>query len=267
MNKLTYLQSHLKNGCLIRWPEKCFPLPVYIAPCTFYSMTSNDKYAYTNMIIDALNTWEAACGGIFSFTLANSLQESQMNVVWRRVDRKSLGHCEYNYDNEIRLYSAEVSIGISDGLLHRQYTDENEVFHTILHEIGHAIGLGHSPYPEDIMYTPHQYGVVKLSERDIETAKWLYNLPLGSSATSLNATYSTSYNDIDDIVMKIKQGGVTSQFQKTLNNLNYKSSRSLEEDQKKLEQMKKFELSIQNVRLPKEIADKFKDMNQTSDGK
>ena len=261
MNKDTYVNHNLKNGCIIRWPEQCFPLPVYIAPCTFYSMNNVDKYKYTNMIIDALNTWEAACGGVFSFTLANSLQESQMNVVWRRVDRKSLGHCEFNYDSEVRLYSAEVSIGISDGLLHRQYTDENEVFHTILHEIGHAIGLGHSPYTDDIMYTPHQYGVVKLSQRDIETAKWLYNIPLGSSVKTLNATYSTNCDNIDDIIMKIKQGSVKSQFAKTLEGINNQSDRTLEDDQKKLAQMKKFQLSIQDIKLPKEITDKFKDMN------
>ena len=50
MNKDTYINYNLKNGCIIRWPEQCFPLPVFIAPCTFYSMSNADKYAYTNMI-------------------------------------------------------------------------------------------------------------------------------------------------------------------------------------------------------------------------
>ena len=35
-----------------------------------------------------------------------------------------------------------VQIGISDGIIHKQYMDENEVYHTILHEIGHAVGRG-----------------------------------------------------------------------------------------------------------------------------
>jgi hypothetical protein len=35
--------------------------------------------------------------------------------------------------------------------------------------------------------------------------------------------------------------------------------RDLEEEQAKLAQIKKFQMSIQNIRLPKEIADKFKE--------
>ncbi len=259
MNKLTYLNSNLKKGCIFRWPEQCMPIPVYIAPCTFYSISEADRYAYINMVIEAFNSWERVSGGKVSFTLTNSIYDSFISVEWRRVDRKSLGDCKFSFDNQDRLCSAFVSIGISDGLLHRQYADENEVFHTILHEIGHAIGLGHSPNPEDIMYTPHQYGKVNLSQRDINSVKWLYNLPLGTSATTLNATYSTSLHNIDDIILQISGGKVQSQFQRTLNNIN-SSSRNLEDDQKKLEQIKKFHLSIQDIKLPKEIQDKFKDM-------
>lgn len=259
MHRLTYLNENLKKGCLIRWPHQCFPMPVYIAPCSWYSMKEADRYSYVNMVIEALNTWERVGDGKFSFYLVNTLNESQMNVEWRRVDRKSLGNCSFSYDNESRLYSAEVSIGISDGIIHRKYMDENEVFHTILHEIGHALGLGHSNNPEDIMYTPHQYGVVNLSKRDITSVKWLYSLPYGASAKSLNELYSTNYSNIDDIIMHIASGGSESKFQKTLNSIK-KPTRNLEEEQEKLAQMKKFHMSIQNVRLPKELADKFKDM-------
>lgn len=260
MHRLTYLNDNLKNGCLIRWPEQCFPMPVYIAPCTWYSMSETDRYAYMNMVIDAFNTWEQVGQGKFSFFLVNTLNESQMNVEWRRVDRKSLGNCSFNYDAESRLYSAEVSIGISDGIIHKKYMDENEVYHTILHEIGHALGLGHSKNPEDMMYTPHQYGVVRLSKRDIDSINWLYSLPYGSSAKSLNELYSTHFGNIDDIIMHIASGGAESKFQKTLNNLNRIPKRNLEDEQDKLAKMKKFQMSIQHIKLPKEIADKFKEM-------
>ena len=259
MSRLTYLNNHLKNGCLIRWPQQCFPMPVHIAPFSFYSIPETERYTYMNMVIEAFNTWEAAGQGRFSFILANSLNDSQMDVEWRRVDRKSLGNCSFNYDKESRLYSATISIGISDGILHRQYMDENEVYHTILHEIGHSLGLGHSDNPDDIMYTPHQYGQVRLSQRDINSVCWLYNFPLGSSVKSLNQTYNTNCNNIDDIVMQIAGGNTESQFQKTLNNIKT-PSRNLEDEQNKLAQMKKFQLSIQNIKLPKEITDKFKDM-------
>ena len=260
MHRLTYLNTHFKKGCLIRWPNECFPLPVYIAPCSWYSMTEVDKLAYMNMVIDAFNTWERVGEGRFSFYLVNNLNDSQLNVEWRRVDRKSLGNCSFNYDTQSRLYSAEVSIGISDGILHKKYMDENEVYHTILHEIGHALGLGHSPHPGDIMYTPHQYGITNLSQRDIDSVRWLYSLPYGASTSSLNATYGTNYGNIDDIILHIAAGDIESEFQRTMNNIQQAPKRNLEEDQQKLAQMGRFNIAIQNIRLPKEISDKFKDM-------
>ena len=258
MHRLTYLNNNLKNGRLIRWPEGCFPLPVYIAPCSWYSMSETDKYMYKQMVINALNEWEKAGNGLFSFTVVNNLHDSQMNVEWRRVDRKSLGTCSFSYDNDSRLYSAEVSIGISDGIIHRKYMDENEVYHTILHEIGHSLGLGHSPNTDDIMYTPHQYGQVKLSKRDLNSALWLYNLPYGTSVETLNSTYSISCKTIDDAIIQISTGNAQSQFQKTLNNIK-RPNRNLEEEQEKLAKIKKFQMSLQNIKLPKEIADKFKE--------
>ncbi len=259
MHRLTYLQHHLKKGKLIRWPQECFPMPIHIAPCSWYSMSESDRYSYNNMVIEALGVWERASQGRVSFMIVNTLNESQMNVEWRRVDRKSLGSCSFNYDEHSRLYSAEISIGISDGIIHRKYMDENEVYHTILHEIGHALGLGHSPNEGDIMYTPHQYGQINLSNRDINSIRWLYSLPYGSSIDSLNKEFSLNLSNIDDIIMKIAMGETESEFQRTMNSINV-PHRDLEEEQKKLAEMRKFQMSIQNIRLPKEITDKFKDM-------
>ena len=259
MHRLTYLNDNLRSGKLIRWPQQCFPLSVYIAPCSWYSMTDADKYSYMSMVKEALRIWESIANGKVSFNLVNNLNDSQINIEWRRVDRKSLGSCSFNFDTESRLYSAEVSIGISDGIIHKKYMDENEVFHTILHEIGHALGLGHSSNKEDIMYTPHQYGVVRLTQRDINSINWLYELPYGTSVKSLNEAYSLNCNNLDDIIMILEKGHVESKFEQTLKSTQI-PSRNLEEEQAKLAEIRKFQMSIQNIRLPKEITDKFKDI-------
>ena len=59
--------------------------------------------------------------------------------------------------------------------------------------------------------------------------------------------------------MRLEKGDLESEFEKTMKNTHI-VKRDLEEEQAKLAQIKKFQMSIQNIRLPKEIADKFKEM-------
>ena len=183
----TYLNGSVKNGSIMRWSIN--PLVVYIAPMKFYSKQGEDA-KYRRMVMDALNTWSAATGGKLSFRITNVLLESNINVDWKRVERQALGHCYFSWDPQGRLYGAEVSIGLTDGRIHKQYDNDTEVYHTILHEIGHALGLGHSPYKEDIMYTPHQYGNASLSANDKYSIQWLYRLPAGASVQKFAAKYS-----------------------------------------------------------------------------
>lgn len=252
--KETYLQYNLKDGRLIRWPDHCFPLTFYIAPFRWYR-GRGEETKYYSMVQKAIQTWEIASDRKCRFQFVSNLNDSQVNLEWKRVDRKSLGYCLFNFDEQARLYSAEVQIGLSDGILHAKYMDENEVYHTILHEIGHALGLGHSPYTSDIMYTPHQYGNVSLSRRDANSIKWLYNLPLGASVNDLNSKFRMNEKDIDVVLYHVMHSdGSASQ-----ENITLTEQKNLWDEQKKLAEIKKYQvMALQNIQISQNMSDFIK---------
>lgn len=250
----TYLNGSIKSGNVMRWTIN--PLVVYIAPMKFYTKVGED-HKYRKMVMDAFSAWSAASGGKLQFRITNVLLESNINVDWKRVDRSALGHCYFNWDAQGRLYGAEVSIGLTDGKIHKAYDNDIEVYHTILHEVGHAIGLGHSPYKEDIMYTPHQYGNASLSANDKHSVQWLYRLPAGAPVKKIAERQGiTTSTDIDSVIRKIdSKDGVQ---EATHEKMQIHTNRDLLQEAENIGDLKRYNILLQNISISDNVKNYLK---------
>jgi len=102
----------------------------------------------------SFDVWKKADKRI-DYTFVNSSRNADISVIFvedlgRKYEENYLGLTEYdmNRDNEIEFSKIQISLikfsneKVSDG----------EIKATIIHEFGHAFGLGHSDSESDIMY-------------------------------------------------------------------------------------------------------------------
>ena len=255
MQKYTYLNNSIRDGIVSRWSTST--LKVYIAPMNFYTKTGEDA-KFRKMVMDAFNVWCSASGGKLRFHVANSYYDSHINVVWRRVDRQALGHCQFNWEPNTKiLYGAEVSIGLSDGRIHKKYDSDIEVYHTILHEVGHSLGLGHSPYKSDIMYTPHQYGIASLSDNDKYSLQWLYRITPGTPVKQLASQHGVATStDIDAVIRKID--AKNNPDIQPITKMQISTRRDLMEESANIGDLNRYNMMLQNISISPKVNDYLK---------
>jgi predicted Zn-dependent protease len=125
----------------------------------------------------AFDDWNESTGGKIGFEFVTDPSAAQMTVEWTSDLHSPALKAEAG--NAQTMYTED---GIQSAQIHLLTVDpfkdgpigKNHLYNICLHEIGHALGLqGHSPYPEDIMYSS-LYTQQGLSNRDINTLFALY---------------------------------------------------------------------------------------------
>ena len=161
------------DSMLHRWDDRVGrPVRVFLTTDT----VSNFQPPFLDAVRWAFDRWSQA-GVPVRFDLGADSADAEVRFAWRgqfEIDRT--GQTDLEWDQEGHLRSGTVTIATHDPLGHMLSPDDVRV--VALHEIGHLIGLDHSPDSTDVMFA--KTVMRDLSDRDIRTAKLLYALAPGS---------------------------------------------------------------------------------------
>lgn len=141
---------------------------------------------FTQLMKKAFSTWQNQSKNLVRFSFVNSSSSAQIHVEFVDFVTNCSGHghavgCTQLATRGKNYYKSVVTIGtkeyarVYDGLLYTsklQYRKENNIYGVMLHEIGHALGLGHSDDNQSIMYP---YDLPTMQYLTNEDMRLLYN--------------------------------------------------------------------------------------------
>jgi len=156
-----------------RWADDRFAHALRVA--VLREPVEGFREAYVGNVVWAIARWN----GVTPVFLQTGADSSRADIVVRwvvRLDSNRTGRTDLTWDRRGNIHHAVVLLATHtpDGRL----LDARRMTALALHEIGHALGLGHSPAASDALYPVTL--AQDLTERDRRTATLLYELPQGS---------------------------------------------------------------------------------------
>jgi len=171
----TYIVGTLleTDSTIRRWPDDRFSRP--LAVCVIRDRVDGFKDDFVGNLNYALGRWN----GVLPLGLSTGADSASADVVvtWTpQLDSGKTGRTDLTWDRRGIIRHAFVTLATHDpgGRL----LDAQRMSALALHEIGHALGLGHSAVREDALYPIAT--ALELTDRDRRTARLLYELPPGS---------------------------------------------------------------------------------------
>ena len=132
------------------WKITDFPLKIYVkeSPSRYY------KSVYNNYVKYALDVWRNADDRI-NYTIVNSKIDADISLYFiedlgEKYEKNYIGLTEYDLNRGKVIDYSKVQISLIK--FGDEVVSDGEIKATIIHELGHAFGLGHSNNEYDIMY-------------------------------------------------------------------------------------------------------------------
>lgn len=165
------LQQH--QQLLMRWPDKRSDgLRVWIER---ESTVPDWNAAYPGFAEHALDEWHEA-GFPIRFDVVTDPIGADVSIRFvRQLDGRRIGVTSISRDQSGWLVSAEIEVALHDSA--GTPLPPEAVAGVARHELGHALGLGHSSDKADVMYP--ESTTPSISDRDRQTLHLLYALPPG----------------------------------------------------------------------------------------
>ncbi len=187
-----YIKNMYRNGILYRWPPSA--VKVYVAPNINQALAKK-----------AFSEWEKKTSQVITFVFVENPSYAKVHVSFvDKLNKDSFdktfqaGNCHYEFSGK---YISSANIKILTVAPNGQKIPSDVLYATLLHEIGHSIGLlGHSTNPNDVMATASRNVVTSLSQRDVNTAIKLYK---SYQTYDQNTLSGAKVNEFKDFASKV----------------------------------------------------------------
>lgn len=171
-----------RERVVLRWPRRRMPLRVHLPPAPD-GLFEHPEAIFDSVRDGVLDWTDVAEPGLPRFVFVDDPGEADIPIVWAEKPRADTYVAFTNWD--VNLFARR--FGVSHILVTGRWgegrvADLHDIHAVMLHEMGHALGLGgHSPEPRDVMYARLTGAAIEgPTARDRATLRALYATPIGA---------------------------------------------------------------------------------------